>query len=132
MESLSLEEENIIKDIGSLFRQEKETKSIKDRILRDIKTFLDKYHRLLDFHMKKVINKEQQQSYENPKVCDICLEKFENRCLKDKKYRKVRDNCRYTGEHRGAAHSICILKYSVSKKFPIVFIMDQTMIIILS
>ena len=41
MESLSLEEENIIKDIGSLFRQEKETKSIKDRILRDIKNFLE-------------------------------------------------------------------------------------------
>ena len=88
--------------------------------------------KIINFEKKKVINKEQQQSYENPKVCDICLEKFENRYLKDKKYRKVRDNCRYTGEHRGAAHSICILKYSVSKKFPIVFIMDQTMIIILS
>ena len=55
MESLNLEEENIIKDIRSLFRlrkeqnyiaikdirnllrQEKETKVIKDRILRDIK-----------------------------------------------------------------------------------------------
>ena len=30
MESLSLEEENIIKDIRNLFRQEKETKAIKD------------------------------------------------------------------------------------------------------
>ena len=29
MESLSLEEENIIKDIRNLFRQEKETKAIK-------------------------------------------------------------------------------------------------------
>ena len=55
IESLSLEEESIIKDIinlfklkkeqnytaikdiGNLFRQEKETKAIKDRILRDIK-----------------------------------------------------------------------------------------------
>ena len=55
MESLSLEEENVIKDIGNLFRlkkeqnytavkdirnlfrQDKETKSVKDRILRDIK-----------------------------------------------------------------------------------------------
>ena len=30
MESLSLEKENIIKDIRNLFRQEKETKAIKD------------------------------------------------------------------------------------------------------
>ena len=59
MESLSLEEENIIKDIRNLFRlkreqnytavkdirylfrQEKETKTIKDRILRDIKNLFE-------------------------------------------------------------------------------------------
>ena len=59
MESLSLEKENIIKDIRNLFRlkkeqnytaikdirnlfrQEKETKAIKDRILRDIKNLFE-------------------------------------------------------------------------------------------
>ena len=41
--------------------------------------------------------------------------------MKDKKYRQVRDYCHYTGEFRGAAHSICNLKYSVPKKIPIVF-----------
>ena len=59
METLSLEEENIIKDtrnlfrlkkeqnytaikdIRNLFRQEKETKAIKDRILRDIKNLFE-------------------------------------------------------------------------------------------
>ena len=41
MESLSLEEENIIKDIRNLFRQEKEIKPIKDRILRDIKNLFE-------------------------------------------------------------------------------------------
>ena len=41
MESLSLKEENIIKDIRNLFRQEKETKAIKDRILRDIKDLFE-------------------------------------------------------------------------------------------
>ena len=41
--------------------------------------------------------------------------------MKDKKYCKVRDHCHYTGEYRGAAHSIYNLKYSVPKSIPIVF-----------
>ena len=41
--------------------------------------------------------------------------------MKDKKYRKVTYNCHYTGEYRGAVHSISNLKYSVSKKIPITF-----------
>ena len=41
--------------------------------------------------------------------------------MKDKNYCKVTDHCHYTGEHIGAAHSICNLKYSVPKKVPIVF-----------
>ena len=41
MESLSLKEENIFKDIRNLFRKEKETKAIKDRILRDIQSLFE-------------------------------------------------------------------------------------------
>ena len=44
-----------------------------------------------------------------------------NKYLNDKKYHKVRDHRYYTGEYRGAAHSICNLKYSVSKKILIAF-----------
>ena len=38
-----------------------------------------------------------------------------------KKYCKVKDHCHYAGEYWGAAHSICNLKYSVSKQIIIVF-----------
>ena len=67
------------------------------------------------------ITKEQQESYENSKICYICKEKLENKYLKDKKYCKVRHHCHYTGEYRGIVHSICNLKYGVPKKIPIVF-----------
>ena len=51
------------------------------------------------------------------KICSVCTEKCENKHLKDKKYRKVKDHCHYTGRYRRAAHSISYLKYSVPKKF---------------
>ena len=45
------------------------------------------------------------------------LKKIENKCVKDKKCCKVKNNCHYTREYRGASSSICNLKYSVPKKF---------------
>ena len=59
--------------------------------------------KIIDFK-KKNFKKEQQESYENAKICYICEEEFENKYLKD----KVRDN-------------ICNLKYIVSKKISIAF-----------
>ena len=41
--------------------------------------------------------------------------------MKDKKYRKVRDHCNYTGEYRGAAHSIRSFKFSITNKIFIFF-----------
>ena len=58
----------------------------------------------------KLLTTEQQKSYENAKLYYICKEKFEN------KY-SIRHHWHYTAEYRGAAHSICNLKY----KFPIAF-----------
>ena len=79
--------------------------------------------KIINFKKKKMkfIPKEHKESYENAKICYICLEKLEHKYLKDKKCCKVRDHCHYTGECRGAAHSICNLKYSLPKKIPIVF-----------
>ena len=69
----------------------------------------------------KLLTKEQLESYENAKICYICKEKTENKYLKDKKYRKIRDHFHYTGEYRSAVHSIFNLKYIVLEKIPIVF-----------
>ena len=41
----------------------------------------------------KLLTKEQQESYENAKICYICKEKFGHKYLKDQKYLQVRDNC---------------------------------------
>ena len=64
----------------------------------------------------KLITKQQQESYENARICHIRKEKLENRYFKDTKYPKVRDHCHYAGEYRG-----CNLKYSLPKKMPMVF-----------
>ena len=42
--------------------------------------------------------------------------KIENKYVKDKKYRKLRDHCHYSGEYRGASRSICNLKFSIPKR----------------
>ena len=79
--------------------------------------------KIINFKKKKMkfLTKDQQESYENAKICYICKKKFEKKYLKYKEYCKVRDHCHYTVECRGAALSICNLKYSVPKKFLIVF-----------
>ena len=59
----------------------------------------------------KLLTKQQQESWEHAKICYICIEKFENKYLRDKKHRKVRDQCDYTKENRDVSHSIYNLKY---------------------
>ena len=54
----------------------------------------------------KSLTKEQQESYENAKICYICKEKFENKYLKDKKYRKIIDPSHNTRDFRVAEHNM--------------------------
>ena len=67
----------------------------------------------------KLSIKEHQEPYK--KENSICKEKFENKYLKDKKYRKVRGIGHYTGEQRDVARNICNLKHSVAKNVSIAF-----------
>ena len=84
--------------------------------------------KIIFFEKKKIrsLTKEQQESYENAKICYVCKEKFENKYVRDKAYCKVKDHDNYTG------YGIYNLEYSIPKKIPVVFIIDLTTIIILS
>ena len=59
----------------------------------------------------KSLTNGQQKSYQNAKICYICKRNFEDKYASDKKYRRIRDHCHYTGEYRGAAHGTCNLNY---------------------
>ena len=52
---------------------------------------------------------EETKSYEKQKFCQICKKEFstdKNNKNTFKLYHKVKDHCHYTGNFRGAAHSI--------------------------
>ena len=80
----------------------------------------------------KLLTNEQQKSYENAKMCCTYKYKIENKQGKNKKYNQVRDHWHDTGEFRGAAYSICNLRYSLPREIYIVFHNGCTVIIIFS
>ena len=53
---------------------------------------------IINFKKRKMIllTKQQQNSYENAKVCYICKEKVKNKNLKDEKYYNVRNHYKKT------------------------------------
>ena len=77
---------------------------------------------IIDFEKKEVLllTKEELKLYQNAKVCYISGKRILKN-TKDKNYWKVRDHCHCTGKYRGAAHSICNLKFNVLNEIPVVF-----------
>ena len=51
-------------------------------------------------------------------ACYISGKGFSKRFAEDKNYQKLRDYCHFTCKHRGAAHSICNLRFNVPNKIP--------------
>ena len=66
MESLSPKEKNIIKNIRNLFRLEKGTKAIKDRIIRDIKNPFE--YEEEDYYKPVVTNNFRSNNYIESKI----------------------------------------------------------------
>ena len=77
--------------------------------------------RIVNYEKKEMIllTDEENKFYEEQKVCNICKKEFSTD--NDRKHHKVRDHCHYTGKFRGAAQSICNLRYKTPKEIPIVF-----------
>ena len=66
------------------------------------------------------LTNEENELYEMQKVCYTCKKIFSTDKSDEnvfKLYHKVRDHFHYTGKFRGAAHSICNLRYKTPKKF---------------
>ena len=75
--------------------------------------------KIITYEKKEIIPlaNDEEKSYEKQKVCHIWEKEFST----VKKYRKVKDHCHYTGRFRGAAHSICNLRYKIPREIPVVF-----------
>ena len=96
----------------------------KDCVKRFCESLREHAMKIINFKREKmkVLTKYIKESYENAKICYIsCKERVENKYLNNKKCHKVRYHCQYAVEYRGAAHSICNVKYNVSRKISIVF-----------
>ena len=64
----------------------------------------------------------ENKFYEEQEVCHICQKEFYYDKIEKKKFKscqKVRDHCHYTGKFRGAAHSICNLRYKVLQEISV-------------
>ena len=103
----------------------------RDCIEKLCKKLKDHAMKIIKYKEKEMIplTDEENKSYEKQEVCHICKKKFcldenveneDNGNEVDENFKQVKDHCHYTGKFRGAAHSICHLRYKVHKNIPIV------------
>ena len=78
---------------------------------------------IIDVEKKKMIplTKQELKSHQDAKVWYICGKRILEKLAKSKNHQKVRDHRHYAGKYRGAAHSICNLKFKVPNEIPVVF-----------
>ena len=90
------------------------------------KDLKDQAMKIINYEKKEMIplTEKEKETHENQKICPIYVQEFctdENNKKAFKLKQKVRDHCHYTGKYRGAAYSICNLRYKISKEIPVVF-----------
>ena len=103
---------DLTKNKHGYFRGEDCIKSLREK-------FKELTLKIINYEEKEMIplTEEEKEVYKRQEVCHICKEEF---CADKNDKNKVRDHCNYTGKFRGAAHSICNLRYKVPKEIPIV------------
>ena len=99
----------------------------KDCMEKFCKDLRENAMKIVNYEKKKkmiLLTDKETEFCENQKVCHICKKEFSTD-KNDKNtfelYHKIRDHCHYTKKFRGAAHSICNLKYKTPKEIPVVF-----------
>ena len=97
-------------------------KDCMQKFARALKTVLNMMINTPQKRMTLLTN-EEKTKHEESNRRQICKEKFfqdtENK--KYHHYKKLIDHCHYTGKYRGAAHSICNLKYKAPKEILVLF-----------
>ena len=96
----------------------------KDCIQKLCKELQDQATKIVNVANKKLkpLTPEEKSEYKKAKHCHICEGKF-NTHEESKHYtnnRKVLDHDHYTGKYRGAAHSICNLRYETQREIPVI------------
>ena len=81
----------------------------------------DEKHNYFEKKKMTLLTKEELKSHQDAKLCYICRKRILKKIAKNKNYQKVRYYCYYTGKYRGAAHSICNLKFHALNGTPAAF-----------
>ena len=80
------------------------------------KSFREHAKRIIGFFKKKILpltNKELKSHEDDMSKYVIFAENISRKNFSEINYRKVGDHCHYTGKYRGAAHSICNLRFNL-------------------
>ena len=99
-----------------LFRAKDENEDVSQKFIEMLEEDIKKIYKEFDFSKKMLpLTKKEEYEFENAKICWICQKGFE------KKDKKVRDHCHFTGKFRGAAHNKCNLQFKKPTFTPVIF-----------
>ena len=77
-----------------------------------------KIYKKLEYRAVIIKGEKEDENYKQSKKCYICGGEF---LLKDKNLKKVTDHCHISGKNRGAALSMCNLRYQLPTFIPVFF-----------